>query len=318
MKHLISFLAFLLSISMYADNNYDVIFTIEKEQIQCNIKEISDNSVSFVRADKPTTVIYSMSKDKIVLIQFADGTIETFATKSPNNLPQQTQTIQQLPTDQISASTTAPKDYAIAQLFGGTYVFNDCTPVDEYEVLGEISFNKNDNGIACITMPNGIGGTTNMIPRGGAPQYTPTPMPNGMGGGITTVVYGGETPQYTSIRNGLIANAVMANRAVEGIIITEAAEGKGRATMIKFVNKSNKNRLAIVNRHRGLYVFSDCQPVNSYTSIKKIKGELMYLSSAYNYIRDKLLAKAVKKKDCNAVIITLVEGGIDYVEAIHL
>ena len=64
--------------------------------------------------------------------------------------------------------------------------------------------------------------------------------------------------------------------------------------------------------------FLNADPAAFSENWEKIKGELMYWSYAYSYIRDKLLAKAVKKKNCNAVIITLVEGGIDYVEAINL
>lgn len=288
---LLSLLLFMSTIS-YAENIYDVIITTDKEQIQCNVKEISDVSVSFIRADKPATVTYSLPKEKIFIIQFADGSTETFSPTNFNSA-QVTQQSTSNSLAQISQVDEMPKDYAIVQMYGSVYIFNDCTPVDSYEILGEVSYSGRSDGSTYITMPNGTGGSTVIVSEGSASQYT-------------------------SIRNGLIANAVMANREVEGIIISIEKEGEGRATMIKFKEKSERNKIAKVNNHRGLLVFSDCMPINTYTSIKKVKGKLAYLSSSYDYIRDKLLEKAVKTKDCNAVIINLVEGGRDYVETITI
>ena len=82
---------------------------------------------------------------------------------------------------------------ATAEQVGGVYIFNDCTPLGQYEVLGDVTFGGSSSS-SFIAMPNGMGGTT-------------------------MIMSGGETPQYTSIRNGLVANAVMANRTVEGILI---------------------------------------------------------------------------------------------------
>lgn len=288
---LLSLLLFMSTIS-YAENSFDVIITTDKEQIQCSVKEISDVSVSFIRADKPATVTYSLPKEKIFIIQFADGSIETFSSNDQKSEQVTQQGTINRPT-QISQADEMPKDYAIVQTYGSVYIFNDCTPVDSYDILGEVSFGGRSGGGTYMTMPNGTGGST-------------------------VIVSEGSTPQYTSIRNGLVANAVMANREVEGIIIKIQKEGEGQATMIKFKEKSERNKIAKVNHHRGLLVFSDCLPVNAYTSIKKVNGKLIYWSSAYDFIRDKLLEKAVKTKDCNAVIINLVEGGRDYVETITL
>ena len=288
---LFSLLLFMSTIS-YAENMYDVIITTDKEQIQCNVKEISDISVSFIRADKPASVTYSLPKEKIFIIQFADGSVETFSSndqKSAQAIEQSTT----LSLAQMSQVEEMPKDYAMVQTYGSVYIFNDCTPVDSYDILGEVSFGGSSGGNTYMTMPNGTGVST-------------------------VVVSSGSTPQYTSIRNGLVANAVMANREVEGIIISIPKEGEGRATMIKFKEKSERNKIAKVNNHMGLLVFSDCVPVNAYTSINKVNGKLLYMSSAYDFIRDKLLEKAVKKNDCNAVIINMVEGGRDYVETINL
>lgn len=293
---LLLLLLFMSTIS-HAENTYDVIITTDKEQIRCSVKEISDVSVSFVRADKPANVTYSLPKEKIFIIQFADGSTETFLSEKPSNNHYEEQIVQQeitnLNAQETSITTDIPKDYAIVQTIGSIYVFNDCSPIDSYKVIGEVSFSGSSGGSTYMSVPNGLGGST-------------------------LIVSSEEKPQYSSIRNGLVANAVMANREVEGIIISIPKEGEGRATMIKFTEKSERNKIAKVNNHRGLLVFSDCSPMNSYTSIKRVKGQLVYWSTAYDYIRDKLLEKAAKTKNCNAVIINLVEGGRDYVETITL
>lgn len=294
-KQLLTVLFFFISVLSYADNQYDMIFTVDREQIQCNVKEISDSTVFFMRAGKPATVTYSMSKNRIVLIQYADGTTETFSTTQQKNQSRQNQDEQYSNQSVLVQPSleTFPKDYAIVNIYGGVYVFNDCTPVDKYEVLGDVVFGGSNGGGSFMSMPNGLGGTT-------------------------MIISDGETPQYTSIRNGLVANALMANRMVDGIIINITNEGEGRATMIKFREKSENNKLAKVNNHKGLYVFSDCKPYNQYVSVEKIKGKLMSVSSRYDYLRDKLVDKALKKKNCNAVIVNLVEGGRDYIETINL
>ena len=93
----------------------------------------------------------------------------------------------------IAGMSFAQNNLAKAEVYGGVYVFMDCTPVSEYEVLGEVSFGGKGSGGTLISMPSATGGQMMMVSSG-------------------------STPQYTSIRNGLISNAVLANRAVEGII----------------------------------------------------------------------------------------------------
>ena len=141
-------------------------------------------------------------------------------------------------------------------------------------------------------------------------------MPNGLGG-TTMIMSGGGTPQYTSIRNGLVANAVMANRAVEGILIQIPKEGEGRATMIRFLEGEDKSKCK-VNRQQGLYVFCDCKPIQEYDKLGEIVGA-GGLSSLYSDLRNRLIKKALKKyKSADGIIINLVEGGRDRADAIEI
>ena len=190
----------------------------------------------------------------------------------------------------LSCSIFAQQNIATAEQVGGVYIFNDCVPLGQYEVLGDITFGGN-NGSSFITMPNGMGGTT--------------------------MIVSGETPQYTSIRNGLVANAVMANRTVEGILIHIPKEGEGRATMIKFLEGEDKAKCK-VNRQQGLYVFCDCKPIQDYDKLGEIVGA-GGMSSLYGDLRNRLIKKVLKKyKSADGIIINLVEGGRDRADAIQL
>lgn len=191
----------------------------------------------------------------------------------------------------FSCSIFAQKNLANAEQVGGVYIFNDCTPLGQYEVLGDVTFGGN-NSSSVIAMPNGIGGTTMIISEGG-------------------------TPQYTSIRNGLVANAIMANRSVDGILIQIPKEGEGRATMIKFLEGEDKAKCK-VNLQQGLYVFCDCKPVQEYNKLGEIVGA-GGLSSFYSDLRNRLIKKVLKKyKSADGIIINLVDGGRDRADAIQI
>lgn len=180
------------------------------------------------------------------------------------------------------------KDVARVSNYSGVLVFTDCMPIAPYEILGEVN-----------SVPSSNSGSSMMMSAGGMFFM----------GNITT-------PQYTDIRDQLITNAVLANRQVEGIIISLPKEGEGRATLIKFKDDSDDNNLAKVITHQGVMVFMDCMPINSYTFVGKI-NKAGGMSADYSAIRDRLIKKSKKKfPDMQAIIPRLVSGGHDSAEAI--
>lgn len=186
----------------------------------------------------------------------------------------------------MSCNLFAQKNVAIADQIGGVYIFTDSTPLGQYEVLGDVTFGGSGSS-AFVSMPNGMGGS-NMI------------------------ISGLETPQYTSIRNGLVANAVMANRAVEGVLIQITKEGEGRATMIKFKEDEDKSKCK-VSRQQGLYVFCDCKPFQDYDKLGEIVGA-GGLSTLYGDLRNRLIKKVLRKyKTADGIIIHLVEEVIQLI-----
>ena len=181
---------------------------------------------------------------------------------------------------------------ARAENFNGVYVFADSSPVSPYDILGNvIDTQKVDR--KTIMMPPTPNNTVHMPP-----------------------IIIEETPQYTEIRNGLISQAIMTNRQVEGVLITITKEGEGSATLIKFKDDTSDYSLAKVNAHRGILVFTDCKPINTYTFEGKISSG-GGLSSDYNNLRDRLIQKAKDKyPSAQGLIPHFVTGGNDSAEAI--
>lgn len=191
----------------------------------------------------------------------------------------------------VVCDVSAQKNFAVAEQVSGVYIFNDCTPIGKYKVLGDISFGGSNNS-TFIAMPNGTGGTT-------------------------MIYSGGGTPQYTSIRNGLVANAVMANREVDGIILHLEKEGVGRATMIKFLDGEDKAMCKVI-KQQGLYVFCDCKPLQDYNKLGEIVGA-GGLSSLYSDLRNRLIKKVLRKyKTADGLILNLVDGARDRADAIQI
>lgn len=333
MKRLLNTIVSLfLALSIYA---IDDIIVVNNAQIQCKVKRITDDRVFFVRSDDFNKIERSISISEVKLIQYSDGSIKTFAVAEPQQPetiyvaqePQQPETIyiaqepQQPETIYVAQEPQQPetiyvasnnirndrveytnsnigvnfdkRKLAIVESFAGVYVFNDNTPVSEYEIIGQVSCSKRGTVTSNVAI-------------------------NPLNGDIATVTSISYSAQYPALRNNLITQAVLANRDVEGIIIKTPREGEAIALMIKFKNKDTNNALARVNVHRGLYVFSDCQPYTEFDGVKRVKANVSLWDCSYDYIRDNILKKAAKKKNINGVIIHLVDGGRDYAETIYI
>ena len=69
-------------------------------------------------------------------------------------------------------------------------------------------------------------------------------------------------------------------------------------------------------RFSGVYIFCDCEPINSYRYLGDLKGKFT-LNPQYTVLRDDMLKKCVKHYDnANGIILHLVLGGKDTAEAI--
>ena len=122
--------------------------------------------------------------------------------------------------------------------------------------------------------------------------------------------------QYQGLRDALIKAAKMANNQADGVILTLVNGGIDKAHIIKFKDASEDHSLARAKRYRGVYIFCDCEPLNSYRYLGDLKGKFT-LNPQYTVLRDDMLKKCVKHYDnANGIILHLVLGGKDTAEAI--
>lgn len=121
------------------------------------------------------------------------------------------------------------------------------------------------------------------------------------------------TGQYNEIRNKLIKKAVKDCPNADGVVVTMAKGATDKAIVIKFKDDQRKDDFALarVNKVLGLYVFTDCEPINEYEVLDRVKATIGW-SSQYQGVRDKLIKKAMKKyHNADGMIFMFSTGGTD-------
>lgn len=282
----------------------DVLVLRDGVRLDVILVEVAEKQVKYRKVSNPQGPLFVKEIANICSIIYANGEIENF-TQTKNEVidypsiqvPKITHQQKELQAQQqtLISDCNVEKDIALARVenFSGVYVFTDCEPIADYEILGEINSSQNNEKKGGLYMYNG-----------------------GIGGTMVLSSGGGVIPQYTDIRNSLITNAVLANRQVEGLIIKLTKVGEGSALMIKFKEGTTDKSLARVNSHSGVFVFVDSKPISPYSSVGFIKNAKAR-SADYNIIRNKLIELCLKNHPTTqGVIPHLVSGGHDSGEAI--
>ena len=85
-----------------------------------------------------------------------------------------------------------------------------------------------------------------------------------------------------------------------------------------FINYEPKYSTAEVEQIEGIYIFTDCKPINEYIYMGTVKGPSVSAgSSQYTNVRDNLIRRAKKEyPTAQGLIFTFVTGGIDKCDAI--
>ena len=284
------FLLFFAVLTYLSAMAQDIIVTNKAERIEALITEVSSTEIRYKKWNYQDGPVFVAQTSDLSAIIYKNGEVQVFGQDKKET------------TSHSNSSNNVDMtklNLATVDQINGVYVFSDCKPIGEYEVLGTVNFAGGEKA-STLVMP--------------VAQYH-----NGVTSTHIHTTAVSEEPQYTSIRNGLITNAILANRQVEGIILSIEDEGVGVATMIKFKENVQNKNYALVNCYSGYYVFTDCTPVQSYSVIGE-KGFMMAGSSAYTYLRDKLVKKCRKSYDddnMQGLIIHIKEGGKDSAEAIR-
>ena len=299
MKHIFSRAIFVMAtlLTTLATWAQDIIITTDAQKIEAKILEVSKSEIRYKEKDNLDGPTFVLGTDEINSIIYSNGKV-VFYNQQSAETPKQEKPVE---TTQVAQVTIDKEDLSIAHVesFSGVYVFTDCIPIGQYEILGDVYFNKEGERHISAMPTYGLSSSGSMRVTG------------------TQIISYSETPQYTDIRAGLIAQAVMANRQVEGILLSIPKAGEGRATLIKFKEGTEDKSLAKVNSHLGVLVFTDCKPANAFSFVGKINNA-GGLNSDYNVLRDRLIKKAKNKyPDAQGIIPRFVSGGHDSAEVIN-
>lgn len=191
----------------------------------------------------------------------------------------------------LSTGLVYAKDFTgRVNMQSGVLIFAECTPIAKYEVLGEINF-----------------------------SYTPTVTDyniNSFGRNIHLTEV--SSPRYQEMRDGLIAQSVLANRSVTAILLT-----KNHATMIKFEDGEQNTNLAVPGRDKGICYYIDSEPVANYdyvttVHVKGLVSDYTYTSMIAN-IQKQLTKKKYSKLTYNAIIYHFgAQEGSTYAELVNI
>lgn len=183
----------------------------------------------------------------------------------------------------ISEVIFSQNNLSIVENQSGVFIFSQCRPKSKYTIIGEV-FYSGEAKLKNLSIYNPVlHSSSNYV-------YT-------------------DSPQYNEIKNTLVAQSVMANREVQGIII----DGK-HATMVKFTDNDISNDTAIVDKIQGKYVFVNCKPVSNYEYVKTKYCTIVSDNSLKSIISS--LLKKCKNLEHDGIIVTTVTGGKDIAEAI--
>lgn len=125
----------------------DVLVLKDGVQLDVILVEVADKQVKYRKVNNPEGPLFVKEIANISSIIYANGEIEEFTQansesveSSSSQAPQKSQIQSGLQVKQPKYSTTE-QDLSLARVenVNGVYVFNDCSPIAEYEVLGEVT-----------------------------------------------------------------------------------------------------------------------------------------------------------------------------------
>ena len=119
--------------------------------------------------------------------------------------------------------------------------------------------------------------------------------------------------EYEGVRNHLIKKVLKRYPNADAVLLEMSDGGVDRAAAIKFSDLSEREKwgYAKVNTFNGLFVFSDCEPLNDYTIIGRSKSVITW-SGQYDSVKANLIKKALKKlHNAQGIILNMQRGSID-------
>lgn len=82
MKQLISITLVMLT---FIVKSQDIVFLKNGEEIAASVKEVSEFSIKYIKADNPNGPLYSIRKAEVFMVKYQNGTKDVFPAEKPMN-----------------------------------------------------------------------------------------------------------------------------------------------------------------------------------------------------------------------------------------
>ena len=142
MKHIFSRAIFVMAtlLTTLATWAQDIIITTDAQKIEAKILEVSKSEIRYKEKDNLDGPTFVLGTDEINSIIYSNGKV-VFYNQQSAETPKQEKPVE---TTQVAQVTIDKEDLSIAHVesFSGVYVFTDCIPIGQYEILGDVYFNK--------------------------------------------------------------------------------------------------------------------------------------------------------------------------------
>ncbi len=163
-------LSALFAVVLHAEQQCDAIVTTDNFQIQCIVTNIGNNEIQYKDCQADNDEIKTILISSIRKLYLHDGTVTDYSNRvapiphEPENVsvppvedkpsaPAETthpsneapDTIQIASTNVSMPARRTDIDIAHVEKSNGLFVFTDCSPIAEYEVIGEVSTNGTGN-----------------------------------------------------------------------------------------------------------------------------------------------------------------------------
>lgn len=115
----------------------DIIVTNDAKKIDAKILEVSKSEIRYKESDNLDGPTFILNAEEITSIIYANGDVSIFRYEPKNTSSQED--VRSVENIQSTLSSIEQISLARVENVSGIFVFTDCTPVAQYDVIGEVT-----------------------------------------------------------------------------------------------------------------------------------------------------------------------------------
>lgn len=335
---LLLIMALTITLSVYAETDCDIILTSDNFQIPCVITHVSESDVQYGKCPTTIETIFAMPISKIKKIYLYSGIVLDYTNGNVPVIPENVGRTITLDADYVTMKIDTTPNTHHDEILENQSLLEDTiitdTPIDVNNVSKKdtiqtlISVNEgNDEDENVIQVENTFVESSYILSELELKQKSLAEVHKYAGIFIFNdnepicdyMVFGrvkvsvSWSSEYEGVRNQLVNKALKKFPQADAVILNLSDGGSDMATIIKFTNSDEKKKwgYAKVNSFNGLYVYSNCTPINNYTITGRCKSVITW-SGQYDSVKANLIKRALKKiPNAQGIILNMQRGGVD-------